>query len=117
MAKVGEFMLASLVFHYQKSLNGKVPYLSQLQKLKHPVMMNPLFSSQLLPKLFEMVECHLGNENDHIHATGIPPHISIIRSIEDASLATRELEKKLESIPSIIEKMKLYRRRQLKLTW
>lgn len=71
--RVGEFALASLVFH-RNWLHSTLPA---------SLTLHPIFSSRVLDKLASLVECRLWKAGDSISPTGVPPHISIITAFEN----------------------------------
>ncbi|KUF92717.1 hypothetical protein AM587_10004891 [Phytophthora nicotianae] len=79
---VGEFCLASLVYH--------APYLRTHLDPNHPLFETPLFQHpSLIADLSRKVTCN-GNR---LQATGIPPHVAILekmKSLLDANLKTME---------------------------
>eukprot|EP00644_Phytophthora_capsici_P013252 jgi/Phyca11/100851/e_gw1.5.944.1 len=79
---VGEFCLASLVYH--------APYLRAHLDPNHPIFETPLFQHpSLLSELSRKVTC----TGSRLQATGIPPHVAIlgkVKALLDANLATME---------------------------
>eukprot|EP00644_Phytophthora_capsici_P011208 jgi/Phyca11/110442/e_gw1.18.246.1 len=77
---IGEFCLASLVYHE--------PYIRLNIPKNHPVFESPLFQhptllSDLLAKLRGIKD-----HSDRLHATGVPPHVAILGEMKGLLEAT-----------------------------
>lgn len=96
MIRTSYFLLASLVYHsdwVMKTLPGT-----------HPVLQSPLFTTSLLDSLKPLVVCRLPTENDTVRATGIPPHVPLMRYMRDHMIGQQELKEKLEGlVPAVVE--------------
>jgi hypothetical protein len=97
MKRICEFSLASLVYHAE--------YLRKSLPLNHILFETTLFKSQtLLNQLKNIVFCRIGNAKDSLHATGIPPHIGLLVSMEEQIGTIRSLASKMDQVaPSVVD--------------
>jgi len=74
--ELGEFALASLVWHAQDILDLLSP--------RHPLRSTTLFRNpSLRESLKPLIQCRVGREGDRISATGIPPHVPLIQKVNE----------------------------------
>jgi hypothetical protein len=83
MARVAEFCLASVVYHRQ--------FLRETLPAKHPLFFTSLFRTNKLALLAPFIQCRLGQIDDPIQATGIPPHVTVLLRMND-------IERKLDQV-------------------
>ncbi|KAG7376235.1 hypothetical protein PHYPSEUDO_013992 [Phytophthora pseudosyringae] len=74
LAYVGEFCLASLVYH--------APYLRTHLAAKHPLLESSLFQHPTLITELSAIVCGIDDTNNRLHATGVPPHVTTLREIK-----------------------------------
>ncbi|OWZ18978.1 hypothetical protein PHMEG_0006839 [Phytophthora megakarya] len=86
LAFVGEFCLASLIYH--------IPFLRTHLRLCHPIIETALFQdANLLQHLSELVRCGFSTPDSKLKATGVPSHVSILsqmNELQDRTLLTIE---------------------------
>jgi hypothetical protein len=93
LAGVLELTLASVVFH-AASLRELAP--------SHPVFNTPLIVSRLAETLLPLVSC--GADSGRMQATGIPPHVAILKQLQGHQQAILALLPKMEAIaPSVVD--------------
>eukprot|EP00644_Phytophthora_capsici_P006645 jgi/Phyca11/118431/e_gw1.36.382.1 len=73
LAYVGEFCLASLVYHAE--------YLKTNLDPKHPLLETTLFQHPTLITELSAKVCDI-DTSDRLQATGVPPHVAILREIK-----------------------------------
>ena len=93
---IARFCLASLIYHkeFLKSrLNGN-----------HPIFNSPLFTSpNLINRLEPLVSC-VNLSSNSMHATGVPPHVSLLIRLTNISNAVSILGPNLASMPTQVAK-------------
>ncbi|EGZ21660.1 hypothetical protein PHYSODRAFT_494784, partial [Phytophthora sojae] len=100
---VGEFCLASLVYH--------TPYIRMHLPPRHPLFETALFQDpELLGNLSSRVQCGYAGSKTQLKATDFPPHVSILgqmRALQDNTLSTIEKieESRREIVKDIIHEL------------
>jgi hypothetical protein len=86
---VAEFALASVVYHHD--------YIIRVVPTNHPILSTVLFREpSFLATLSAKVHCHLHDATNEMKATGVPPHVSILKDIKvlsekiDASIVQQQ---------------------------
>ena len=99
LRELAEYALASVVYHRQFVLN--------VVHSSHPARTNQLFIRPgLLDRLAEHVVLRYDGESPELQATGIPPHVAILKSLQTVCLEVDALKVryifKNGSIPALL---------------
>ncbi len=87
-----KFGIASIVYHRS--------FLVETLPSNHQIFQTPLFrDSDLFNRLASNVVCRLPNVGDTISSTGVPPHVSILRTLQGFLNQFTEITSTLQSIP------------------
>ena len=96
MVRVAQFTLASVVHHCR--------WLRETLSSGHPLFRTALFTDrEMMPTLGKLVACRLGNADDLIRPTGIPPHTALLMRIGNLSRDLQQLVPALNAVaPSVV---------------